>query len=351
MRTDAFDYELPREWIAQHPSQRRDESRLLVLERDTGQVCHRRFRQVGEFLRPGDLLVLNDTKVIPARLVGRRETGGWVELLLLGHWTPESDEVTCRTLAKCRGRLREGESLEIEDGALACTLARKLDGGEVELRFHCGQEALWQVLRRVGRAPLPPYIKRPRREDPDRRRDRERYQTVYAQREGAVAAPTAGLHFTEELLQRLEDQGIGRTTVTLHVGMGTFKPIKTETVDAHEMHSEYYEVSEAAIAAIESARRAGGRIVPVGTTSTRVLEALARGPGLRAASGWTDLYIKPGFTFELTDALITNFHLPRSTLLVLVSAFAGRERILAAYEEAKREGYRFYSYGDAMLIL
>ncbi len=351
MRTDAFDYELPRERIAQHPSQRRDESRLLVLERDTGEVCHRRFRQVAEFLRPGDLLVLNDTKVIPARLVGRRETGGWVELLLLGHGTAESDAVTCRAMAKCCGRLREGETLEVEDGALACVLVRKLDGGEVELRFPCSQEALWQVVRRVGRAPLPPYIKRPRREDPDRRRDRERYQTVYAQREGAVAAPTAGLHFTGELLQRLEEKGIRRTTVTLHVGMGTFKPIKTEAVDAHEMHAEYYEVSEEAVAAIEAARRAGGRIVPVGTTSTRVLEALAHGPGLQAASGWTDLYIKPGFTFELTDALITNFHLPRSTLLVLVSAFAGRERILAAYEEAKREGYRFYSYGDAMLIL
>jgi len=322
-----FDYDLPRELIAQHPLPERDLSRMMVLHRASHQIEHRRFRDLPEYLEPGDLLVLNDTRVIPARLVGTS------------------------AMLRSRGRLRPGELLSLEGGALVCQFLERLPDGEALVAFDMPTEELLTRLEEVGRAPLPPYIKRPRDRDQDTSADKERYQTVYARRPGAVAAPTAGLHFTERLLAALEAKGVRRTTVTLHVGPGTFKPVRTERVENHEMHAEWFEFPEAAARAIEETRRAGGRVVAVGTTSTRVLEAVARAGGPSARSGWTDLFIYPGFEFRLTDALVTNFHLPRSTLLMLVAAFAGREFVLEAYEEAKRLRYRFYSYGDAMLIL
>ena len=346
MRVEDFDYDLPRDLIAQHPAERRDESRLLVLHRGSGGIEHRRFRDVVDYLEPGDLLVLNDTRVIPARLVGRRTSGGRVELLLI---QPEGD--AWHAMLKCRGHLQPGEELSLEGGALACTYRGRSADGRALLAFGLGPEELAAALERAGRAPLPPYIKRPPDEDPHRAADLERYQTVYARRPGAIAAPTAGLHFTPEVLDRLKAKGVARAMVTLHVGLGTFKPVTAERVEDHVMHAEHFELSEAAARAIVAARASGGRIVAVGTTAARVLETVARLPRVGPASGWTDLFITPGFEFRLTDALITNFHLPRSTLLMLVAAFAGREAVLAAYEEAKSQGYRFYSYGDAMLIL
>ena len=353
MRTDAFDYELPRELIAQRPAGRRDESRLMVVDRARGGLEHRRFGEIGEVLAAGDLLVVNDTRVVPARLIGRRETGGWVEVLLIGQagGRGAAGASTWQGLVTCRGRLRAGERLELEGGRLSCVYGGRSEDGEAELEFGVDAGAVLAALEEVGRAPLPPYIKRPRDGDAERESDRERYQTVYASQPGAIAAPTAGLHFTPELLAALEAKGVRRATVTLHVGLGTFLPVKTERVEEHVMHREYFELTAEAAALIKDTRAAGGRIVAVGTTVTRVLETVARPGEAGAASGWTDLFITPGFEFGLTDRLLTNLHLPRSTLLMLVSAFAGRERVLAAYEEAKRRGYRFYSYGDAMLIL
>jgi S-adenosylmethionine:tRNA ribosyltransferase-isomerase len=346
VRTDDFDYELPREFIAQHPASRRDESRLLVLDREADSIAHRRFPELVDCLDPGDLLVLNDTKVVPARIVGHRPTGGRVEALLLA---PEGD--AWRALVKCRGHLRPGEELAFEGGALTCEFRGRQPDGQALLAFRLSAEDLLATLGRVGRAPLPPYIRRAREEDPDRETDRERYQTIYARRPGAIAAPTAGLHFSPEVFERLDAKGIRRTAVTLHVGLGTFKPVMAERTEDHEMHAEWFELPDAAARAIAAARAAGRRVVPVGTTATRVLETVARQPRQGPTSGWTDLFITPGFEFRLTDALLTNFHLPRSTLLMLVVAFAGLRRILDAYEEAKRRQYRFYSYGDAMLIL
>ena len=347
MRTDDFDYDLPRELIAQHPAERRDESRLLVLDRRADALEHRRFRDLADYLEPGDLLVLNDTKVIPARLMGHRSTGGRVELLLIA----PAEATTWRAMLKCRGRLVDGETIDVEDGALRCVYRGRTEAGEALVDFGQEAEALLAALERVGRAPLPPYIKRPKEHDPDREADLARYQTVYAREPGAIAAPTAGLHFTPAVLERLDAKGVGQTTVTLHVGLGTFKPVTAERVEDHPMHAEWLELTGTAAEAIAATRRAGGRIVPVGTTATRVLETAAQAGPLGPTSCWTRLFITPGFEFRLTDALITNFHLPRSTLLMLVAALAGRERILAAYAEAVRLGYRFYSYGDAMLIL
>lgn len=346
MRVDDFDYDLPRELIAQRPLARRDESRLLVLRRESGAIEHHCFRDIAELLAPGDLLVLNDTRVIPARLIGRRPTGGRIEVLLIA---PEGD--MWRALLRGLARIKVGEKLSLEGGALACTLAARLPDGQVHVAFDLGRDDVMAALERVGRAPLPPYIRRPPRDDPDAAADRERYQTVYAARPGAVAAPTAGLHFTPEVFAALDARGVRRTTLTLHVGLGTFRPVTAERTEDHVMHAEWFELPEAAAQAVVEARAAGRRVVAVGTTSARVLETLARQPKWGAASGWTDLFITPGFEFRVTDALLTNFHLPRSTLLMLVAAFAGRERVLAAYEEAKRLRYRFYSYGDAMLIL
>jgi len=317
VRTDDFDYDLPRGLIAQHPPPQRDASRLLVLHRASGAIEHRRFRDVVEHLDAGDLLVLNDTKVIPARLVGHRPTGGRVELLLIA----PAEGTTWRAMLKCRGRLVKGEELDIEDGALRGAYQGRTDAGEALVAFDLEAEALLAALERVGRAPLPPYIKRPKDRDPDREADLARYQTVYATQPGAIAAPTAGLHFTAEVFAALEAKGVRRTTVTLHVGLGTFKPVTAERVEDHAMHAEWFALSEGAAQAIAATRAAGRRVVAVGTTATRVLESAARAETWGPASGWTGLFITPGFAFRLTDALITNFHLPRSTLLMLVSAF------------------------------
>jgi len=338
-----YDYDLPKEMIAQRPSERRDGSRLLVLDRARGRVTHTRFREVGRFLSAGDLLVLNDTRVIPARLVGRRTTTGRVEMLLVrdlgkGRW---------EAMVRCHGKPRPGEFISFEHGRLTVRLLRPRPWGYWEVAMPHGVDLL-ALLEEVGRTPLPPYVHRGGREM--EAFDRKRYQTVYARRPGAVAAPTAGLHFTDDLMDELERAGVRRAFVTLHVGPGTFRPIRTADVRRHRMESEFYRLPADTARAVRETRRNGHRVVAVGTTTCRVLESVAAGGEITEASGWTDLFICPPYRFRAVDALITNFHLPRSTLLVLVAAFAGVEPIMGAYEEARRLGYRFYSYGDAMLI-
>lgn len=349
MRTADFDYQLPAESIAQRPAPR-GTSRLLVVGAE-GAARHRRVADLPELLRAGDLLVVNDTRVIPARLEGRRrlptgELGGRVEILLLEKIGPR----TWEALAKPGKRLRVGGEIELGDpdskdaAPIAAEIVEVGEEGRRRLRF---AEEIEPHLDRLGHVPLPPYIHRP-----DDAADRDTYQTVFARDPGAVAAPTAGLHFTDALLDELATRGIERAAVTLHVGIGTFRPVGVDEVDSHRMDEERWRVSEETAAAIARTRARGGRIVAVGTTVVRTLESAARvGDGeLRAGSGRTDLFIRPGFDFRVVDVLLTNFHLPRSTLLMLVSALAGRERVLTAYEEAVREGYRFYSYGDAMLL-
>ena len=336
MLTRDFDYELPPESIAQQPAPR-GESRLLVLDRE-GAERHRRVRDLPELLRPGDLLVLNNTRVIPARLFGRRPGGGQIEILLTG----KAGDREWDALVKPGRRAKPGTVIELDAG-LTAEVIEKEESGRHRLRF---SEPVEPHLDRLGHVPLPPYIQRP-----DDAADRERYQTVYARHPGAIAAPTAGLHFSAELLQEIAAAGIETAEVTLHVGLGTFKPVSVEQIEEHRMDRERYEVPEAAAEAIRRARDRKGRVVAVGTTVVRTLEsaAIAGAGEVLPGSGSTELFITPGFRFQAVDVLLTNFHLPRSTLLMLVSAFAGRERVLAAYEEAVREGYRFYSYGDAML--
>jgi S-adenosylmethionine:tRNA ribosyltransferase-isomerase len=333
--TRDFSYHLPEESIAQEPAPR-GESRLLVLDAEESDR-HRRVRDLPRLLRPGDLLVLNDTRVIPARLFGQRQEGGKTEVLLV----EKVGDREWEALVRPGRRARPGTEI-VFDGLTAEVVEKRADGRH-RLRF---SEPVEPHLDRLGHVPLPPYIRRP-----DRESDRERYQTVYARHPGAVAAPTAGLHFTADLLEEISKAGIGIARVTLHVGLGTFKPVAAERVEDHRMESERYEVGEETAAAVRRTRGTEGRIVAVGTTVVRTLEsaALAGGGEVRPGRGATELFITPGFRFQAVDVLLTNFHLPRSTLLMLVSAFAGRERVLAAYEEAIREGYRFYSYGDAML--
>ncbi len=336
-----YSFELPRELIAQDPLEERSSSRLLVLDKRTGAVSHHVFREVGDFLRPGDCLVLNDTRVIPARLLGEREgTGAHVELLLLKRKSGDVWETLVRPGKKCR----PGTRLTFGDGMLKAEILDTVEEGNRLVRFD--YEGIFEeVLDRLGEMPLPPYITH-------KLQDRNRYQTVYARHEGSAAAPTAGLHFTKELLDRLEGKGIGIAYVTLHVGLGTFRPVKEENVLEHHMHTEHYEVSREAADTINRTKAQGGRIVCVGTTSCRTLESAADESGLvQPGSGDTDIFIYPGYRFRVLDALITNFHLPESTLIMLVSALAGREHVLAAYEEAVRERYRFFSFGDAMLIV
>ncbi|HVG06587.1 MAG TPA: tRNA preQ1(34) S-adenosylmethionine ribosyltransferase-isomerase QueA [Thermoanaerobaculia bacterium] len=328
MLTRDFDYELPEERIAQEPAPR-GESRLLVLDAE-GPERHRRVRDLPGLLRPGDLLVLNDTRVIPARLYGRRGEGR-MEVLLV----EKLGEQDWEALVRPGRRARPGTEIVFE--GLSCEVVDKRDD-RYRLRF---SEPVEPHLDRLGHIPLPPYIHRP-----DESADRDRYQTVFARTPGAIAAPTAGLHFSEKLLEEIAAAGIGIARVTLHVGIGTFKPVSAERVEDHRMDRERYQVGEETAEAIRRTRESGGRIVAVGTTVVRTLES----SGGAAGSGSTELFITPGFRFRVVDVLLTNFHLPRSTLLMLVSAFAGRERVLAAYEEAIREGYRFYSYGDAMLV-
>ncbi|GAB6932321.1 tRNA preQ1(34) S-adenosylmethionine ribosyltransferase-isomerase QueA [Calditerricola satsumensis] len=338
-----YDFDLPEELVAQTPLPDRAESRLLVLHRATGELEHRRFRDVIEYLHPGDTLVLNDTRVMPARLFGVKEgTGAKIEVLLLKDLGDDRWE----TLVKPGKRVRPGTVVSFGDGLLRGVCEGVTDAGGRIFRFQYEGGDFHAVLERLGEIPLPPYI-RAKLDDP------ERYQTVYAKKTGSAAAPTAGLHFTRELLDAIAAKGVDIATLTLHVGLGTFRPVTTERVEDHRMHAEYYEVSEACADLLNRTRARGGRIVAVGTTTTRTLETVAQRHDGRfvAESGWTDIFIYPGYRFRAIDALITNFHLPRSTLILLVSAFAGRERILAAYREAIARRYRFFSFGDAMLIL
>ncbi|TCK03971.1 tRNA preQ1(34) S-adenosylmethionine ribosyltransferase-isomerase QueA [Phorcysia thermohydrogeniphila] len=343
MKVSDFDYELPKELIAKFPVEPRDSARLMVLHRDSGKLEHRIFRDIVEYLKEGDVLVLNDTKVIPARLFGRLETGGKVELLLVRQPLPNLWEV----MAKPARKLKEGKRIIFDEELEGIVKGYAGEGRRlVEFKVK-GNKDFMEKLEKVGHIPLPPYIEREERPE-----DREKYQTVFAQKPGAVAAPTAGLHFTEELLEKLRDKGVIIKTVTLHVGPGTFKPVKVENVEEHQMDYETYNVPEETAKEVNRAKDEGRRVIAVGTTVVRTLESAADESGrVKSGEGSTNLFIYPGYRFKVIDALITNFHLPRSTLLMLVSAFAGRERILNAYREAVKEGYRFYSYGDAMLIL
>ncbi len=345
VRVDDFDFELPQDRIAKEPAAPRDASRLLVFDRESDRVEHRVFRDLPAVLRPADLLVVNDTRVLPWRLLGERSTGGKVEVLVI-----QKNGTECVGFVKPARKFKVGEPLSIEGGAL--TLIPRLDRGAGVFEFSLMAPSTGDVdavLARVGRAPLPPYIARAAEEDAAV--DRARYQTMFAAKDGAIAAPTAGLHFTPDLLRRLQERGVLRADVTLHVGIGTFAPLRVQEVEHHVMHAEWYDLPVAAAQAVAGARRAGGRVVAVGTTAARTLEACADDQrGVCARSGSTDLFLYPGKSLRVIDALITNFHLPRSTLLMLVAALVGRERLLTLYREAIERGYRFYSFGDAMLI-
>ncbi|MBQ3763205.1 MAG: tRNA preQ1(34) S-adenosylmethionine ribosyltransferase-isomerase QueA [Clostridia bacterium] len=340
MKTSDFLYDLPEELIAQSPMEPRDHSRLLVYERSTGQITHKHFYDVIDYLKPGDALVINDTRVIPARLYGTRPGGGACELLLLKQLGPKKWESLVRPGAK----LKPGKRVSIGGGRLLATVTGEAEGGARIVEFDC-EGTFEAALDELGEMPLPPYIH-------EKLKDKTRYQTVYAREDGSAAAPTAGLHFTSDLLDRIKQKGIRVIPVLLHVGLGTFRPVKAENVEDHEMHSEYYEVTPEAAEAVAEVRRAGGRIVAVGTTSVRTLESASDQDGqLHPGSGWTKIFITPGYKFKCVDALITNFHLPGSTLLMLISALMGREEALRVYGVAVEERYRFFSFGDAMLIL
>ncbi len=340
MKVSDFDYELPERLIAQTPLEKRDESRLLVVHRKTKSIEHRVFKDIIEYLNPGDCLVINDTKVIPARLLGKRkDTGGKMEFVLLSR---ENDD-TWRVLVKPGKRAQIGTRFVFGDGILEAEVTGITEEGGRTVRFFF-EGVFQEVLDKVGIMPLPPYIH-------EELKDKNRYQTVYARHDGSAAAPTAGLHFSPALLNRLEEKAVCISRVTLHVGLGTFRPVKAEDISQHVMHRESYEVTEAAAAEINEARRRGGRIVAVGTTSLRTLESVADDKGIvHPGRGETDLFIVPGYRFKVVDALITNFHLPKSTLLMLVSAMTGREEILRIYQEAIAREYRFFSFGDAMFI-
>lgn len=341
MKTSDFFYDLPQELIAQDPLEDRSSSRLLCLDRRNGGILHEHFRDITDHLREGDCLVLNDTKVIPARLYGTKAgTGALIEILLLKRKDADVWETLVRPGKKCRpgAEIVFGENEDLRGEVLSV----EEDGNRL-IRF--SYDGIFEeVLDRLGEMPLPPYITH-------ELRDKNRYQTVYAKHEGSAAAPTAGLHFTEPLLDSIREKGVKTVPVTLHVGLGTFRPVKADVVEQHHMHSEYYEITEEAAEKINSAKKHGGRVICVGTTSCRTLESASDENGiLHAGNGWTDIFIYPGYRFRIMDGLITNFHLPESTLLMLVSAFAGKENVLHAYEEAIRERYRFFSFGDAMLI-
>ena len=341
--TSAFDYDLPHRLIARHPAPRRDQSRLLVLERATGAIAHRRFHDLGRLIPPGDVLVLNETRVLPARLLGRRAGGGTAEVLLLRELSAE--ERTWEALVRPGGRIRPGRTVQVAED-FAVEVGDVLPDGVRRVRLLTALPVR-AALERYGRMPLPPYIDRE-----VERADAERYQTVFARHEGSVAAPTAGLHFTPALLGELERRGVHIVRILLHVGMGTFRPVEVEDPDAHVMHEEWYQVPADAAVAIAAVRAAGGRLWAVGTTVARTLESVADEAGhVQAATGWTRLFIRPGYRWRAVDRLITNFHLPRSTLLMLVAAFGGYQTVMTAYREAIDREYRFYSYGDAMVLL
>ena len=341
MNTADFDFDLPEELIAQTPLEKRDASRLLVVDKETGAFSDQHFDQIIDQLQPGDALVMNNTRVLPARLYGiKPETGGHVELLLLKNTQGDDWEV----LAKPAKRLRVGAQISFGDGRLTATVVEELDHGGRIVRF--GYEGIFlEVLESLGEMPLPPYIH-------EKLADRERYQTVYAKENGSAAAPTAGLHFTEELLEQIAAKGVKLVYLTLHVGLGTFRPVSVDSLDEHEMHSEFYSLSEEAAQTLRQVKAKGGRVIAVGTTSIRTLETIgSKFQGqIQADSGWTNIFIKPGYDWKVVDAFSTNFHLPKSTLVMLVSAFAGRSLTLEAYEHAIAERYRFFSFGDAMFI-
>ena len=340
MKTADFYYDLPQELIAQDPLEDRASSRLMVLDKETGELTHTDFHHIVDYLRPGDCLVINDTKVIPARLIGQREeTGGKVEVLLL----KRHEDNVWETLVKPGRKARPGMKIIFGDGLLTATVLEVIEEGNRLIRFE--YEGIFEeILDRLGQMPLPPYITH-------QLKDKNRYQTVYAKYEGSAAAPTAGLHFTPELLQQIQDMGVSIARVTLHVGLGTFRPVKVEDVTRHVMHTEEIHVTEEAAERINATKAAGGRVICVGTTSCRTIESAADEHGIvHAMQGDTGIFIYPGYSFKVLDGLITNFHLPESTLLMLVSALAGKDHIMAAYEEAVREKYRFFSFGDAMFI-
>lgn len=341
MKTSDFYYDLPKELIAQDPLEDRSGSRLLVLDKETGEVRHRMFRDIIEYLKPGDCMVINDTKVIPARLIGSKaDTDAKIEVLLLKR--KEND--IWETLVKPGKKARPGTRISFGDGLLIGEVIDVVEEGNRLIHFE--YEGIFEeILDRLGQMPLPPYITH-------QLKDKDRYNTVYAVHEGSAAAPTAGLHFTPGLLEEIEKKGIDIARVTLHVGLGTFRPVKVDDVNNHHMHSEFYLIDEEAAEKINRAKDNGGRVICVGTTSCRTIESAADEDGhLKAGSGWTEIFIYPGYRFKVLDCLITNFHLPESTLIMLVSALAGRKPVLAAYEEAVRERYRFFSFGDAMLIV
>ena len=340
MRTADFYYDLPQELIAQDPLEDRSSSRLMHLDKETGALEHTDFKHIVNYLKPGDCLVVNDTKVIPARLYGhKKETGAVIEILLLKR--RENDIWEC--LVKPGKKARPGAVIDFGDGLLTGEIIDVVDEGNRLIQFH--YEGIFEeILDQLGEMPLPPYITH-------QLEDRSRYNTVYAAHEGSAAAPTAGLHFTPKLLKEIQEKGVDIARVTLHVGLGTFRPVKVEDVTEHHMHSEFYRIEEDAANMINETKKNGGRIICVGTTSCRTIESAAAEDGtIRACSGWTDIFIYPGYQFKILDCLITNFHLPESTLVMLVSALAGREHVLTAYEEAIRQRYRFFSFGDAMFI-
>ena len=340
MKTKDFDYALPEELIAQTPIERRDASRLLCLNKVTGEFSHHHFYELPDFLKPGDCMILNNSRVLPARLLGKRLPGGGAcEVLLL----IDRGEQTWECIVRPGKHLRAGAQMSFGDGELTAEVTHVLEGGNRMVRF--SYEGIFlEVLEHLGKMPLPPYIR-------EELQDRERYQTVYSKVNGSAAAPTAGLHFTPELLGRIQEKGVKLGYVTLHVGLGTFRPVKEEDITDHDMHSEYCVIPQETADLINETRANGGRVICVGTTSCRTIESWAKENGhMEASAGWTDIFIYPGYKFKVMDALVTNFHLPQSTLIMLVSALAGREHVLAAYEEAVRERYRFFSFGDAMFI-
>lgn len=341
MNVEEFDYHLPESLIAQTPLKNRDQSRLLVLGRKTGNIAHKHFTDIMDYFEPGDTLVLNDTRVMPARLFGlKEETGAKVEMLMLTRIEDNDWEV----LLKPAKRIKVGNTLSFGNGKIIAECIKELEQGGRIMRLHY-EGILEERLNELGEMPLPPYIKE-RLDDPDR------YQTVYAKENGSAAAPTAGLHFTDELLQKIKDKGVNIAFITLHVGLGTFRPVSVEDIDDHEMHSEYYQMTKETADMLNKTKENGYRIISVGTTSTRTLETIRRDhEQFVATSGWTDIFIYPGFEYKAIDGLITNFHLPKSTLVMLVSAFSSREYILNAYKEAVKLKYRFFSFGDAMLII
>lgn len=341
MKLDMFDFHLPEELIAQVPLEDREASRLMVLDKETGKLQHDVFSHITEYIQPGDCLVLNDTKVLPARLYGSKEgTGAKIEVLLLKQ---EHDDVW-ETLVKPAKRIKEGSTIVFGDGKLSAVCTGVLEHGGRILEFKY-DGIFYEILENLGEMPLPPYIK-------EQLDDQDRYQTVYARERGSAAAPTAGLHFTEDLLEKLKGMGVHIAFITLHVGLGTFRPVSVDDIDSHEMHSEFYQMTEGTARLLNDVKEKGGKIITVGTTSTRTLETIAsRNDGVfKEENGWTSIFIYPGYEFKGIDAMITNFHLPKSTLIMLISALAGREHVLHAYETAVEEKYRFFSFGDAMLI-